>query len=88
MGAGGGLGVGVGGVPLSVFRVFSKFPGRISSGRSSMLHLDRTRSPLNQGTSRTQAVRRRVWETWGRGYVLEEKGETSRWAWAAGAGRG
>lgn len=27
VGAGGGLGVGVGGVPLSVFRVFSKFPG-------------------------------------------------------------
>ena len=87
MGAGVGLGVGVGGVPLSVFCVFSKFPGRISSGRSSMLHLDRTRSPLNQGASRAQAVRRRIRKTWVGG-VLEEKGETSRWARAAGAGRG
>lgn len=81
VGAGVGLGVGVG-VCLCLCFVFCQIPWDGLIG-AQQLHLIRTRC---QGASR--AARSPAGGVQVTSGVLEEEGETSRWAWAAGAGRG
>ena len=71
---------------MSVSRVFPDSPKDLI-GPQQHAPSGQNQEPPEKGASGAQAVRRRVRKTWVGG-VLEEKGETSRWVRAAGAGRG